>query len=180
MLNRTKLRLLTGLAGTALMLGLTVLPASAAGVTILANDGSYFTPSGPWYYWHYDHGQGYCGQFASWCRPSHFRWTYKTDRPFYYENKAVWTVPTPQYYPGKAFAFVPRRNATANPAFYTVHYGYTSTQLHTLTQKYYYDQWVPINSYGLFRIRAVELDDGNYGYVDPYGKVAFDEIKIET
>lgn len=154
-------------------------PAAAVGTVLLANDGNHFEKHGPWYYWHYDWGEGYCGRVAS-CQPQYSLWTY-SEPAWSSTNWAVWRNPYPVDYPNSVYAFVPRRNATAK-VDYSVHYGYVSNRVTTVDQLQYYDQWVKLadrNADRLYRVDAVTLGDATW-WGPAYRKVAFDEIKIEN
>ena len=156
-------------------------PALAVGTVLLANDGQYYSASGPSWRWHTDWSEGFCGRVASWCSPKQFRWTYKT-QGFDYDaqNRAVWRNPYPVSAFSRVYAFIPRRDATATIE-YAVRYDSASYARTTVAQTLYYDQWVPITpSSSLVRfVNEIELDDASF-YGSTANKVAFDEIKIEN
>lgn len=156
-----------------------LLPAApaAAGTLVYANGGRYFAASGPTAYWHYDYGEGYCGRWAGWCSPKHSQWTYGT-RAFGGVNNATWSPIIEDKF-SRAFAFIPRRNATTRGAVYTVAYWYNYRSTSEVDQMSYYDQWVPL-AYGdlLRQISSVSLTDATFEAGTT--KVAFDEIKIEN
>jgi len=172
-----KHKLLTGLIAAVSLLTAAA-PTRAA--WIYANGGSYYTAKGPSQYWHYVYNEGYCGKYAKWCGPNHFVWTYNSTANFGYTNAAVWRIEPAQQYFSRAYAFIPRRDATANPAFYDIGYAGASTNQSGVNQLAYYDQWAPL-AYGksLYMIASVYLDDNRRGY-GSLAKVAFDEIKIEN
>jgi hypothetical protein len=160
----------------------TAAPSNAAGVVVLANGGSYFSAHGPSQYWRFDWNEGWCGKYAGWCSPRHFQWTYVV-RQFGAENYAIWRVPDHAIvsYANRAFAFIPRRNATATVE-YDVYYAYNSRGKAIVDQMAYYDQWAPlVPSAGanLYRIHMVTLGDNTW-WGSGSQKVAFDEIKIEN
>ncbi|MBI4458306.1 hypothetical protein HY633_05065 [Candidatus Uhrbacteria bacterium] len=171
---RTLLRLIGFLAGTA---WLAMAPAALAETSVYANGGAYFTASGPSAYWRYDSGQGYCGQFGTWCSPANSQWTWSTST-YGGVNNAVWNViPIDRY--SRAYAFIPRRNATTRGAKYTVAYNWVSRRSSEIDQMRYYDQWVPL-AFGdqLRRIHSVDLTDSTFEATAT--RVNFDEIKIEN
>ena len=165
----------------AAVLSFGALAASAApthAVMIYANGGRYFTASGPTYYWHYDANEGYCGHMAGWCSPANFQWTYSM-YPQYSTNYAVWKTEPAQQYFSRAYAFVPRKDATA-AAFYTVQYEVGSRSTYMVNQMAYSDQWAQLGG-NHYLVSAVSLSDNNqwWGGNGKY-RVAFDEIKIEN
>lgn len=175
------LRLAAALSLMALAAG--VLPANAAviGVQVMASDGLYFSVSGPTQYWHTATG-GYCGNLASWCRPATYRWTYDHNTTYGSVNNGRWSIPTIQMVYSRAYAFIPRRNATTRTAFYTISYANISSTERSVDQLAYYDQWAPLTPYeSLYRIAGIWLTDGQFGFgLNTLDKVAFDEIKIES
>ena len=157
---------------------LVAVPLPAGATTILANDGAYFSASGNNAYWKFDFNEGYCGKYAAWCQPKHFRWTYTTSG-FGGSNQARWTNPYPTDYPSRVYAFIPRRNATSGLAPYTIIYQSLSRQSATVNQMAYYDAWAPLGWGGSYRmVNAVDLKDNTSE--TPAGRIAFDEIKIEN
>jgi hypothetical protein len=153
-------------------------PLGVSATSIYANGGSYFEAQGPNYYWRYDWNEGYCGKYGSWCSPRHFQWTWNNRGGMSPVNSARWKAVPVNYY-SRAYAFIPRRNATTRNAPYTVSYGYVSTRTSYVNQMAYYDQWVPL-AWGesLYRISGVELNDLTF---EPrWTRIAFDEIKIEN
>jgi hypothetical protein len=179
-----KLKNLKLAAGLSLMaLALAGLPARAAviGVQVMASDGLYFTASGPGQYWHSASG-GYCGGLGPWCLPATYRWTYDNNTTYGSMNSAVWKVPTVQQVYSRAYAFVPRNNATCRTAFYTISYAGVSNYEQPLNQLAYYDQWAALFSGRSFYLASqVRLVDGQFGWnTSTLEKIAFDEIKIES
>lgn len=166
-----------------LMLTTTAIPVRAAiiGVQIMASDGLYFTASGPGQYWHWSSG-GYCGWLGPWCRPSNYRWTYDNNTTYGSLNSAVWKVPTVQRVYSRAYAFIPRRNATCRTAFYSVSYAGVSGYEQPLDQLVYYDQWASLFSGRSFYLTSqIRLVDGQFGWnTSTLEQIAFDEIKIES
>jgi hypothetical protein len=172
-----KHRILIGLVAVISLLS-SATPTRAA--WIYANGGKYYMAKGPSQYWHYDIGEGYCGKYAKWCSPYFSAWTYNQSSSFGYTNGAVWRIDPAQQYFSRAYAFIPRRNATADPAFYAINYAIGSNMEIGVNQLAFYDQWAPLTvGNGLFMVANVYLDDNRRGYGSP-GKVAFDEIKIEN
>jgi len=175
------LRLAAAMSLSALLLS--AVPASAAviGVQVMASDGSYFTASGPSQYWHSAAG-GYCGGPGLWCSPNTYRWTYDYNATYGQQNSAVWKVPTEQLVFSRAYAFIPRRNATCRTAFYTMSYSGVSGYEQALDQLPYYDQWAPLfGGKSFYRARQIWLSDGQQGFnLSTLEQIAFDEIKIES
>lgn len=156
-----------------------LLPTAAGATMVFSNGGNYFTDYGPERYWFYDWNEGYCGKFGKWCGPNHFQWTYENFGSFSPMNYARWNV-IPVAYPSHAYAFIPRRNATTRNAEYTVHYAGVSRAMSYVDQLAYYDQWASL-AYGdpLYMISSVELTDNTF-FGHGWGRIAFDEIKIEN
>lgn len=172
-------RLLIGFLGLTSALSL-MLPLSANATSIYSNGGSYFSAYGPSYYWHYDWGEGYCGKFGSWCGPRHAQWTYQVYGQFGSTNHARWWPIVEGAY-SRAYAFIPRRNATTTGAEYTTVYAGISRKTSFVNQLAYYDQWAALN-YGrsLWAIRAIDLTDSTWNPDNNWRRIAFDEIKIEN
>ncbi len=161
---------------SALLWMLSALPTSAAGTTVLANGGNYFQAVGPASNWHYTMNQGYCGKITSWCSPTYFQWLYVTRT--YPVNYGVWNNPTPVDYYSRAYAFIPRINATATVE-YGLSYDRVSHSSATVAQSLYYDQWAFLNIGSIRRIARVDLTDSTW-YGTTANQIAFDEIKIEN
>ncbi len=163
---------------SAILWGAAAAPTLASGTVILANGGKYFQASGPSSYWHYDWNEGYCGHIATWCVPAHFQWTYVT-RTYGYVNAGYWQNPSPVAYLSRAYAFIPRKDATA-VAEYTVNYNHVSEINALVDQSRYYDQWTQLAATtNMYLIGSVVLTDNSFYGSGPQ-KIAFDEIKIEN
>ncbi len=175
------IRLAAALSLAALLLGSVPARAAVIGVQVMASDGQYFTAGGPSQYWRWESG-GYCGWIGTWCRPANYRWTYDHNTTYGSLNSAVWKVPTVQQVFSRAFAFVPRRNATCRTAFYSISYAGVSNYEQPLDQLAYYDQWAGLFSGRTFYLASqVRLVDGQFGWnTSTLEKIAFDEIKIES
>jgi len=175
------LKLTATLSLIALALAASPTRAAVIGVQVMASDGLYFTAAGPGQYWRWESG-GYCGGLGPWCRPATYRWTYDNNTTYGSVNSAVWRVPTVQQVFSRAYAFIPRRNATCRTAFYTISYAGVSGYEQPLDQLVYYDQWAGLFSGKSFYLASqVRLVDGQFGWnTSTLEKIAFDEIKIES
>jgi hypothetical protein len=144
-----------------------------SGYYVYANEGSYFSVTGPSQYWYFTNNAGYCGSgsFPS-CSPYKMRWTYSNG--FFPSNSGRWNnIDSPQN--ASLSVYIPSVNATTSAAPYTALYNGISTYGFDINQNIYYNQWVSVTT--LYDIRLVDLDDNT---AEPYGstKVGYDEIRL--
>ena len=148
--------------------------AQLSGTYVFANDGNYFSYGGTSAYWHIASGQGYCGQYATWCSPYNMRWTYTNGSS--QDNWGQWNLFGSSSQTGTAYNFIPRVNTTTRSALYELFYGIGATALGcTTNQNNYYDQWVYCGSTD--SILYMYLSDAT-GESAGSTRVGFDEVKV--
>jgi hypothetical protein len=160
--------------------GLLAAAPAQAQTYVFCNDGSYFTPYGPGYWWYFKPNQGWCGVYGFSVTPT-LRFTYST--PYYpATNYAKWEWHNTGYdlfaY-GHYYAWIDSSlgSRTSN-APYLMTYNTASGYDRDISQTLVSENWLRLTNNALWKPRNVWLDDPT-GECSGCRTITFDEIKIE-